>query len=337
MIIRFSVFLILATLFSCSYNDRQKIIIDHVAKNKPEIYSNSFENKLSIEFSKTEIVNLTDNKNPQTRIYFYDYLIKKHPSYCFEICINHLKDSSSVVTSTSYDTQENISVSELMIANARKNKIFSLQENQALDSIIVTNIKKYKHLEGQFYCYLNKNLKSPKVEFYEIIRDLVIEKKQNNYFSQISLINYFSNYKNKADDKIIKEYLLNSIKKDKTIYFNSTLEFIANNPNTIYFDILTNFYAENIHNKLTRCDECFFELKLFCEAISKFKNDETLSILNGLIASEKYSSSCKYLAKNEQFYKLLTNSDTGFYKQLIKDLELKLNQKILMEVEKYDK
>lgn len=337
MTIRFSIFLILATLVSCSYNDRQKSIIDNVAKNKPEIYSDSFETKLSGEFSKAELVKLTDDKNPQTRIYFYNYLIKKQPSHCFEICINHLKDSSRVLTFTSYDTQEDISIAELMIVNARKNKIFSLQENQTLDSLIITNVTKYKYLEGQFYYSLFKNLKYPRVEFYEIIRDLVIEKKPNNYFSQISLINYFSNYKNKADDKIIKDYLLNFIKNDKTIYFNSTLEFIANNPNSDYFEILTNFYAENIQNKLTRCDECFFELKLFCEAIIKFKNDESKSILNSLIASEKYFSSCNYLAKNEQFYKLLTSSDTDFYKQLIKNIEPKLNNKILMEVEKYGK
>jgi len=134
-----------------------------------------------------------------------------------------------------------------------------------------------------------------------------------------------------------KRLPLNSIKEDKTIYFNSTLEFIASNPNSDYFEILTNFYAENIQNKLTRCDECFFELKLFCEAISKFKNDESKSILNNLIASEKYFTSCNYLAKNEQFYKLLTSSDTVFYKQLIKTLEPKLNNKILTEVEKYGK
>ena len=334
---RFLIFLISATLVSCSYNEKQKNIIDSVAKNKSEIYSDTFENKLSREFSKDELVKLTSNKNPQTRIYFYDYLIKKQPNDCFKICINHIRDSSRVLNITSYDTQEDLSVAELMIVNARKNNIFSIQENRRLDSIIITNIKEYKHLEGQFYYYLSKNQKFPKVEFYEIVRDLVIEKNQNNYYTQISLLNYFSNFKYKGDDRLIRDYLLNSIKKDTTIYINSTLEFIANNPNPDYFEVLTSFYAANIQNKLTRCDECFFELKSFCMALSKFKNQKTKSIFDRLIGSENYSSSCNFLAKNEQFYRLLTSSDTTFYRQFIINLERKLNDNILVEVDKYDK
>lgn len=325
------------TFFSCSYNEKQKSVLDKVAKNETEIYSNSFKIKISNEFNTAELVKLTNDKNPQTRIYFYDYLIKKQPDTCFEICLNHLNDSIRVLTSTSYDTQKYLSIGELMITNARNNKIFSLHENQTLDSLIVTNIKNYKHLEGQFYYYLSKNFKTPKVEFYPIIKDLVIEKSQSTYFSQISLINYFSSYNKKSDAEIIKNYLVNSIKKDKTIYFNSTLQFIKNKPNPEYFKILTNFYNENINGKATRCDECFFELSLFCKTISKFKNNETKSIFNSLTQSNNYTSRCNYLAKNEQFYNLLAHTDKDYYRQIIKNLENKIDYKILNEVKKYDK
>lgn len=337
MKIRHSIILLLVTLFSCSYNDRQKSILDKVAKNKDEIYSNSFEIKLRDEFSISEIIKLTDDKNPQTRIYFYDYLTKKHPNTCFGICLKHLNDSTRISAFTSYDTQEDISIANLMIRNARNKEIFSSQENQTLDSIIVTNIKKYKHLEGQFYYYLYKNYKAPKSEFYLIIKNLVIKNSKNTLLPQIGLIDYFSSYKIKADDEIIKNYLINSIKKDKTIYFNATLEFIKDNPKPEYFDILTNFYADNIKNKTTRCDECYFELGLFCKALIKFKNNETKSILLDLIQNENYTTMCNYSAKYEQFYNLLTHSDKEYYRQLIENLEYKIDNKILKEVKHYNK
>lgn len=337
MVNKYFLFLLVGTLFSCSYNNRQKEIINKISIDRPEIYSSSFENLISKEFDIQELEKLTTNKRPETRIYFYNYLIRNQPNSCFAICLNHLKDSTRLLTSTSYDTQQCLSIAELMITKAREKNIFSLEENKTLDSIIVTNIKDYTHLESQFYYYLHKNEKTPKVEFYNLIKDLVTVNNQSNYFHKISLINYFSNYNTKTDYKIIKNYLINSLKTDSTIYFNSTLEFIRNNPQQYYFDILTTFYTQYILNNTTRCDECFFELELFCEAISKFHNDETTSILNDLISNQKYISECNYLAKYEQFYHLLKQSNDPYYKQLVKNLEHKIDNQILADVKKYNK
>ncbi|MCY7363274.1 MAG: hypothetical protein LH629_14590 [Ignavibacteria bacterium] len=323
-------------LFSCSYNNGQKEIINKISIDNPEVYSNSFEKIILKEFNVKELENLTNDKNPKTRIYFYNYLIKNHPKSCFDICLNHLKDSSRLLTSTSYDTQEYLSVSELMITKARDKNIFSTQENEILDSMIITNINNYNHLASQFYLYLHKNATTPKVEFYNSIRNLVRLNNQSYYFQQISLINYFSNYNIKTDNILIENYLAASLKKDSTIYFNSALEFIRNNPRANYFHILTDFYKQNILNKTTRSDECFFELKLFCEALSKFPNAETNSILNNLINSNQYISQCNYLAKNEQFYYLLKQTNNSYYQTILKSLEHKIDKDILTAVEKSD-
>jgi hypothetical protein len=336
MLKRYFLFLLVVTLFSCSYTNRQKEIITKISIDNPEIYSSSFENLISREFSIQELEKLTNNKTPKTRIFFYNYLIKYQPNSCFAICLDHLKDSTRLLTSTSYDTQHSFSIGELMIKKAREKNIFSVQENKTLDSIIVTHVKEYNHLESLFYYYLHKNEKTPRVEFYNLIKDLVSANNQSNYFNQISLINYFSNYNTKTDYKIIKNYIRTSLTKDNTIYFNPTLEFIRNNPKQYYFDILTNFYNQNILNKTMRCDECFFELKLFCDAISKFHNNETISILNDLLNNQKYISKCNYLAKYEQFYYLLKKTNDPYYSQIIKNLEHKIDKQILVDVEKYD-
>jgi hypothetical protein len=328
-------FFIIILFFSCSYNNGQKEIINKISTNKREIYSNTFEKKVSNEFSIYEIKKLINNKNSRTRIYFYNYLLKKQPDICFDICLKHLIDSTRLSIFTSYDTQEYLSVAELMIRNARERNIFSTQENKLLDSLILTNINVYKHLESQFFLYLHKNASTPREEFYNLIRHLVILNNQASYAEQFSLLNYFSNYNIKTDDILIKNYLETTLERDNTIYFNSALEFIRNKPEENYFHILINFYNKNILNNTTRLDECFFELKLFCEAISKFPHPKTIAILNHLINSNQYISQCNYLAKNEQFYYLLKHANNSYYDTILNSLEHKIDKVILTDVAKF--
>lgn len=322
-------------LSSCSYNERQKAIIEKVSRRESGIYSKSAKDSISIIFDKEELVELTDHPNPYVRIFFYNHLVEHYPDACFDICLNHMSDSATVHVQTSYDTSSDMTIAEEMIRLARNKKIFSSRKKYAMDSTIVVNVEKYPYLEDDFYLYLYKNASNPDLKFYKQVRKMISEG-HGEVFGRFALLGYFRGYKIEQDAKLIRTYLEDTVESEDGVGYNFGIEFIENHPDADYYEILTNFYDKRIKNRVTRCDECYFELEFFCKALSQYKREETKLILNQILKSRNYKSLCHHGAINEHMYQLLTKCDKEYYDQIIKDLEHKIDHKILAEVRKYN-
>lgn len=309
---------ILFIFISCGFDKNQNQILVKIEKSDNSIFEKKFKEKVISNFSKNQIIELSSNKNPEIALYFYQVLVDKYPNATYSVFLKNINNKKMSVISTSYDTLEEMTVSQAMLfyATLKENVFTEKQLNEILDKIIL-DVDNKSHLYGYLAMYLDKNKNTPNPKYYSIIRKEVLNSNQKPYFHNHALINYFSNYNKPEDIIIIKDFIKKSI-YDEPTYFNSGIEFIANSPNEQYFDILKNYFDKKIKYEKFRADDVFFELELFTKALTKYKTNESKELITEIANKSNYYSQGNFIASREQIYLLLENEDKSNYFSEIK-------------------
>ncbi|KQT17440.1 hypothetical protein ASG31_08495 [Chryseobacterium sp. Leaf404] len=325
-------------LTSCKYNTEQKALLSKIENSKSEIFEENFENVITETFAKDDLAELSSNQNAKIAIYFYEILLKRYPTEAYHIFLKNINNTEKIVISTSYDTLQEMTVSEAMLYYATlKNNVFSQKQLDVISDKIILDLDNKKHLSGHLTLYLDNNKENPKPKYYSILRAEIQKKIPDNYYNNITLLTYFSNYNKPEDVKLITECLENSIYREPT-YFNSAIEFINHSPKPEYFKILENYYDRKINGKKFRADDIFFELELFTKAVSKYKNEEGKKLLDKLIKKTSYFSEGSFLAPNEQIFLILESEDkTNFFSDEKTILSKQINKTVIDTIKNYNK
>ncbi|MBD8081884.1 hypothetical protein [Chryseobacterium caseinilyticum] len=309
-----------------------------IEDSKSEIFEKKFKNVITENFAKDDLAELSSNQNAKIAIYFFEILVKKYPTEAFPIFLKNINNTEKIVISTSYDTLQEMTVSEAMLYYATlKNNVFSQKQLDVISDKIILDLDSKKHLSGYLTLYLDKNKDNPKPKYYSILKAEIQKKIPGNYYNNITLLTYLSNYNKPEDVKLITECLENSINREPT-YFNSAIEFINYSPKPEYFKVLENYFNRKIDGKKFRADDIFFELELFTKAVSKYKNTEGKKLLDKLIKKTSYFSEGSFLAPNEQIFLILENEDkTNFFSDEKIALSKQINKAVMDTIKNYSK
>lgn len=315
----------------------QKEVLSKVENSKSEIFEEKFKKVIIQTFTKDNLVELSSNKNPEVALYFYQILLKKYPEEAFNVFLKNIDNLKKTVISTSYDTLQEMTISEAMLYYATlKNSIFSQKQLDEILDRIILDLDNKKHLSGHLALYLEKNRNNPNPKYYSKLKTEIQRNSTENYFNNLSFITYFSKYNRPEDIIIISNYLENSIYKEPT-YFNSAIEFIYNSPKPEYFRVLEKYYDKKIKGKKFRADDIFFELELFTKAVSRFKNENAKNLLDKLINNTSYFSEGRFFAPNEQIYLVLQNEDkANFFYYEKKQLSKQVNNVVIDTIQNYN-
>ncbi|WP_162143040.1 hypothetical protein [Chryseobacterium gregarium] len=328
----------LLLLTSCKYNTEQEALLNKIENSKNEIFKEKFKNTIIQSFTKDKIVDLSSNQNTEIALYFYQILVKKYPEQAYNVFLENINNLKKVIISTSYDTLQEMTLSEAMLYYATvKDNVFSKKQLDIILDKIILDLANKKHLSGHLALYLEKNKDKPNPKYYSRLKTEIEKGSPDNYFNNISFVTYFSNYNNPEDIKLITKYLESSIYKEPT-YFNSAIEFINYSPKPEYFKVLDNYYDKKIDGKKFRADDIFFELELFTKAVSKYKNEEGKKLLNKLTKKTLYFSEGSFLASNEQIYLILENEDkTNFFSDEKRILSKQISQAVIDTIQNFNK
>ncbi|WHF52387.1 hypothetical protein QGN23_03685 [Chryseobacterium gotjawalense] len=310
---------------SCGYDKSQTQILEKIEKSNNSIFEKKFNEKVISSFSKKQIIELSSNKNPEIALYFFQILVNKYPDDAYSVFLRNIDNKKISTIATSYDTLEEMTVSQAMLFYAiLKQSIFTEEQlNEILDKIIL-DINNKRHLYGYLAMYLDKNKNNPDPKYYSILRKEILDTTSKPYFHNHAIINYFSNYNKPEDVIIIKDFIKKSV-YDEPTYFNSGIEFIANSPKEQYFDILTDYFDKKIKDQKFRADDIFFELELYTKALTRYKSNESKELITEIVNKSNYYSQGNFLAPREQVYLLLENEDKKNYFSVLKQ---KLSQEV---------
>lgn len=314
------------------------MLLSKIENSKSEIYTEKFKNNIVQNFAKDDLVELSSNQNSEVAIYFYQLLVKKYPNEAYKVFLKNIDNVKKIVISTSYDTLQEMTVSEAMLyyATLKNNAFNDKQLGEILDKIIL-DLDNKKHLSGHLALYLEKNKTNPNPKYYSYLKTEIQKNSPENYFNNIAFITYFSNYKKPEDVTIINKYLENSIYKEPT-YSNSAIEFIYYSPKPEYFSVLEKYYNKKIKGKKFRADDIFFELELFTKAISKYKNEESKKLLDKLVKETAYFSEGRFLAPKEQIYLILENEEeSNFFSDEKIYLSKHINKTVIDTIQNFNK
>lgn len=325
-------------LTSCKYNTEQKTLLNKIENSKIEIFEENFKNVVIQNFTEGDLAELSSHQNTEISLYFYEILVKKHPIQAYNVFLKNINNVKKVVISTSYDTLQEMTVSEAMLYYATlKNNIFSQKQLDIILDKIILDLDNKKHLSGNLALYLEKNKANPNPKYHSILKAEIQKISPDNYFNNITFITYFSNYNKPEDINLISKYLESSIYKEPT-YFNSAIEFINYSPKPEYFKVLKNYYNKKINGKKFRADDIFFELELFTKAVSKYKNEEGKVLLDKLIKKTAYFSEGRFLASNEQIYLILENEDkSNFFSDERRILSKQINKAVIDTIQNFNR
>ncbi len=330
-------FVLLFSLSSCNYSEKQQDIIQKISKKDTSRFDESFRKNLLNEFSKTDIIRLSSHENAEVALYFFQILLEKYPEECFDVLMKNLDNKKTSIISTSYDTLNAMTVPEAMLFWESRKNIFTKEQKKELFEAILTDIEHKTHLDGYVFMYMLDHEKNPDPKYYSSVRKMITTG-ADHYMGDYTLLNYFSNYNKPEDSLIIKDFLKKNIFDKGSIHMNLTVEYIGKHPKPSYFPILREFYDERIKGNTFRADDIFFEFEDLTKATIWYKTEDAKNLMKDIAYRTKYTSSGNYLASNEQIYFLLKKYDNAnYFKEVTDDLGRKTDPVKLDSIEAWHK
>lgn len=311
------------SLNSCGYSDTQKKMIQQIAASKNVRYENTFRTTLLKEFSKKDLVHLSSHENPKVALYFFNILVEKYPEECFGVLMKNLDNKKTILVFTSYDTINELTVPDaMMYYTIRKKSLFTQQQKAELFGSILNDFEHKYHLEGYLFLYLHENEKHPDPEYYQPLRKLMQQKRNNTYYGNSVLLNYTSNYNKPEDSLLIKDFLYKNVNENSSapIHMNAAVEFIKKHPKRSYLPILEEFYHNKVKGKSFHANDSFFKLEDLTIATLHYKTEKAKELMKNIAYHTAYEPNDNSLAINEHLYFLLTKYDTSNYFSEITDV-----------------
>jgi hypothetical protein len=322
-------------LTSCAYNGKQKELIAKIEKERTVYVSADLSKELKTNFSQNQTLDLTEHPNPHVRCSFFSLVLDHYPGSIYQTIIDHIADTALVMVHTSYDTIHPMTVAEYMLWKTQKSPHIGEQQRENLNDLILFNYNKYTHLNGDALLILRLS-KQIRPKYYNIIRNLVLEKAKNFNLQESYLLYYLARFKKPEDIKIISSVLNTIFKKetDLNITGYNIFDLIRKYPSDEYLPILLNFYSEKIKNRRSRCDECYCEVEQFIRALVAFPSPVTEQVLYDLSDNANFGNLCYSLAIAEHIFFWVRKTNNSYYLPILKSLEKKINRGVYIKISK---
>lgn len=297
----------------------QKIVDEKELLYKPDTLALNF---LKDSCSKDELLKLINFENPLVRVQAYRAFVNRNEPEYFPILLNHLKDTTKVTWWYYNDAADEFMVSNLLIRKALENKKLSQDQKKILvDSVLL------KHSYLDVSNWMIKEVE-PDEKYYAIIKEKS-KVKTDRCGEQLGACYALSKFNKKEDLEFLKSVFNNLENPCEDWIFKS----IEENPNEIYFSVLKTYFNETIRKKEQFTSD---DLKFYCQAVAKYKNQESLAILIDLTKKETYPDSW-YLPHNKEYvFRAIHKYKSPIYDSLYHALKPQMNELVMKNLDTPD-
>ncbi len=262
--------------------------------------------------TKDELVKALSCENPLIRVEAYRAIVSRNEPDYFQILLSHLDDTSKVMWWYYDDARGNFMVSDLMIRRAH----LSRGQKDTLVDVVLNN-----HIYLETSEWMMMDIK-PQNKYYSIIKAQCQVKSQDCH--HLSLTYALAKFNKPEDIPIIKKnfttFINNAYCND---YFFRAIEIF---PNSAFFPILTKYFDTEIKIK----KQLYYdELKYYCRAVAKFKNQSSLRILTALTIKGTYPDTW-YLPRNKEYvFKAIHKYHSPIYDNLYQELKPEMDNYVM--------
>lgn len=297
----------------------QKIITEGQLSYEPDTLTLNF---LKDSCSKEELLKLMNFENPLVRVSAYIAIVNRNEPNYFSILLNHLDDTTKVTWWYYDDAADKFMVSDLMIRKALESRNLSQDEKQILvDSILL------KHSYLDVSNWMIQEIE-PNEKYYSIIKKKS-KVKTDRCGEQLGACYALSKFNKKEDLKFLKSVFNNLESPCEDWIFKS----IEEKPNEIYFPVLKTYFNETIRKKK---QQTYDDLKLYCRAVARYKNQNSLDILVALTKKETYLNSW-YLTDNKEYvFRAIHKYNSPIYDSLYNAIKPQMDELVMKHLDAPD-
>lgn len=272
--------------------------------------------------SKEELLNLLKCEDPILRVIAYRTLVNKNEKDYFKILLGHLSDTTKVEWWYCEDAADNFMVSDLLIRKAEDSRKLTQTEKSILvDSVLL------KHSYLDVSNWMIQDIE-PNEKYYSIIKQRS-KLKSDRCGVQLGACYALSKFKKKEDREFLKS-IFNNLESPCEYWVFKAIE---ENSDTIYFPILEKYFDKIIKKKK---QFSYDDLKNYCRAIAKYKNEESLVLLTALINKKNYPDTWYYKYNIEYVFSAIHKYKAPIYNDLYEKLKPKMSKFVIKYLDEPD-
>ena len=262
--------------------------------------------------TKEELLKLLKCEDPILRVIAYRTLVNKNEKDYFKILLGHLSDTTKVEWWYYEDAANNFMVSDLLIRKAEDSrKLTQTDKSILIDSVLL------KHSYLDVSNWMIQDIE-PNEKYYSIIKQKS-KVKTDRCGEQLGACYALSKFKKEEDLEFLKTVFNNLESPCEDWIFKS----IEENPNQIYFPILKKYFDKIIKK---RKQSSYEDLKYYCRAIAKYKNQESLDLLTKILDKKNYPDTWYFKYNEEYVFKAIHKYKDPIYDNLYKKLKPKMDE-----------
>jgi hypothetical protein len=280
-------------------------------------------NYITESCTKEELLKLIKCEDPVLRVIAYRTLVNKKDKDYFKILLSHLNDTTKVTWWYYEDAANDFMVSDLMIRKVvSEKKLSQIQKDILVDRVLL------KHLYLPNSIWMMCEIK-PQEKYYSIIKAQALKKVDE--CSKLAITYSLARFKKEKDIPLIKQ---NFKQFSHNINCNNYIfQSIEAFPSKELFPILLKYFNKEIRIKKPASYE---DLKYYCRAIAKYKNDESLLLLEKLLDKENYPDSWYFNHNQEYVFRAIHKYRAPLYDDLYNELKPKMNDYVIEYLDKPD-
>jgi hypothetical protein len=297
----------------------QRILAEGQLSYEPDTLTLNF---LKDSCSKDELLKLMNFENPLVRVSAYIAIVNRNEPDYFSILLNHLDDTTKVTWWYYDDAADESMVSDLMIRKAVESRKLSQYEKQILvDSILL------KHSYLDVSNWMIQEIE-PNEKYYSIIKEKS-KVKTDRCGEQLGACYALSKFNKKEDLKFLKSVFNNLENPCEDWIFKS----IEEKPKEIYFPVLKTYFNETIRKKK---QQTYDDLKLYCRAVARYKNQNSLDILVALTKKETYLDSWYLPDNKESVFRAIHKYKSPIYDSLYNAIKPQMDELVMKHLDTPD-
>ncbi|MCR4033114.1 MULTISPECIES: hypothetical protein [Flavobacterium] len=279
-------------------------------------------NYITKNCTKNELLELLKCNQPVLRVIAYRTLVNKKDKDYFKILLGHLSDTAKVTWWFYEDAADDFTVSDLLIRKAEDGKMLTkAQKSILVDSVLL----KHSYLDVANWMIYDVE---PNEKYYALIKQKS-KLKTNRCGKQLGACYALSKFKKKED----LAYLKSVFNKFESPCEDLIFKAIEENPDKIYFPVLEKYFETVVKKKK---QYSYDDLKDYCLAVAKYKNEESLMLLEKLLIKKNYPDPW-YFKHNEGYvFKAIHKYKAPIYDDLYKRLKPKMSEFTIEYLDKPD-
>lgn len=272
--------------------------------------------------TKNELLELLKCNKPVLRVIAYRTLVNKKDKDFFKILLGHLTDTAKITWWYYEDAADEFTVSDLLIRKAEEGrKLTRAQKDILIDSVLL----KHSYLDVANWMIADIE---PNEKYYALIKQKS-QIKTDRCGTQIAACYALSKFKKKEDLVFLKNIFSKQGSHCEDLVFKA----IEENPDEIYFSVLEKYF-ENVIKKKKQFS--YDELKYYCRAIAKYKNEESLMLFEKLLNKKNYPDPFYFKYNEEYIFTSIHKYKAPIYEDLYNKLKPKMSEYTIEYLDKPD-